>query len=378
MTASTLPRLLIVDDEEAQMKALCETLREEGFETVGFTSGPRALKALANQRFDLLLTDLMMPEMSGIELLEAAFKCDPGLVAIVMTGQGTIETAVKAMKSGALDYILKPFKLSAVRPVLSRALAVRKLRLDKAALELRVRERSAELEALNQELEAFSYSVSHDLRAPLRHIKGFLGLLSDEAASLSADGRGILKRATDSAEAMDTLISSLLEFARTGRTDLTRMSFPSRALVDQIIGELSLDLKSREVRWEIETLPEVVGDRTLLKQVWFNLLSNAVKYTAHRNPAVVHVGCRVHAEEFEFRVSDNGAGFDMKYVNRLFGVFQRLHGEEEFRGTGIGLASVRRIVTRHGGKTWAEGKVNEGATFYFTLPRFPAAADPAA
>jgi signal transduction histidine kinase len=367
MTGPPLARLLIVDDEEAQMKALCETLHEEGYETIGFNSPLDAVKAIESQRFDLLLTDLMMPEMSGIELLEAALRHDPDLVAIVMTGQGTIETAVRAMKLGALDYVLKPFKLSVVRPVLSRALALRQLRLDKATLELRVRERSAELEAVNQELEAFSYSVSHDLRAPLRHIKSFLQLLQDEAASLSSAGRGLLERTAESAEAMDKLISCLLEFARTSRADIRRKSFSTRKLVDEVVGEL--DLSAREIRWEIEPLPEVIADPALLKQVWFNLLSNAVKYTIRRKPAVVHIACRHHPEEFEFRVIDNGAGFDMKYVDRLFGVFQRLHEETEFEGTGIGLANVRRIIARHGGRTWAEAKIGEGATFYFTLPR---------
>lgn len=351
------------------MKALCETLRAEGYDTSGFTSATQAIEALSHQRFDLLLTDLMMPEMSGIALLEAALKHEPDLVAIIMTGQGTIETAVQAMRTGALDYILKPFKLSAVRPVLSRALEVRQLRMDKAALEVRVRERSAELEALNQELEAFSYSVSHDLRAPLRHIKGYIRLLKDEAASLNAEGRALLERTVESAEGMDKLISSLLEFAQMGRTALRRSSFSSSELVDEVVQELSQDLAGREIRWEIEALPELVADRTLLKQVWVNLLSNAVKYTLHRKPAVVHIGSRAQPHRFEFYVRDNGAGFDMIYADRLFVVFQRLHAEEEFQGNGIGLASVRRIISRHGGRTWAEAKVNEGATFYFTLPR---------
>lgn len=368
MAGPLLARLLIVDDEEAQLRALCETLREEGYETTGFACAPEAIAAVVQHRFDLLLTDLMMPEMDGIELLVAALQHDPDLVAIMMTGQGTIETAVQAMRSGALDYILKPFKLSAVRPVLSRALAVRQLRLDKAALELRIREHSAELEAVNQELEVFSYSVSHDLRAPLRHIRSYLNLLQEESGSLSAEGRGFLKHTAESAEQMDKLINSLLEFARMGRADLRRNCFSSSELVHEVIRELSQDLQGRDIRWEIEPLPETVADRALLKQVWINLLSNALKYSRRRSPTLVQVGCRHWQDEFEFHVRDNGAGFDMKYADKLFGVFQRLHGPEEFEGTGIGLASVRRIITRHGGRAWAEAKVDEGATFYFTLP----------
>jgi signal transduction histidine kinase len=359
-----------VDDEAAQMTALCQTLDEEGYSTTGFTSAKEALAALHDQQFDLVLSDLMMPEVDGIALLRAAHEIDGNLVAIVMTGHGTIDTAVEAMKAGALDYILKPFKLSAILPVLSRALAVRRLRKENRDLQDRVRERTMDLEAANKELEAFSYSVSHDLRAPLRHILGFAGMLETKAASI-LDGKNLhyLNSISESATQMGRLIDDLLTFSRMGRAEMQRTQCNMNELVDEVLREMSCDTQGRNIDWKLDPLPEVSVDRALLKQVWVNLLSNAVKYTRDRNPAEVKVGWKKRDQEHEFYVKDNGAGFDMEYADKLFGVFQRLHSAKEFEGTGIGLANVRRIISRHGGQTWAEGKPGAGATFYFSLPQ---------
>ena len=217
MTGTAKARILIVDDEEPQMKALCETLRDQGYDTVGSTNGSDALAALrgSGAPFDLLLSDMMMPGMDGITLLREALEADPDLVGIIMTGQGTINSAVDAMKTGALDYILKPFKLSAVIPVLTRALAVRQLRFENAALARSVRERTAELEAANKELEAFSFSVSHDLRAPLRGINGFSKILLDRfSPQLPAEAQKLLGNVISNARQMEQLIEDLLNFSR--------------------------------------------------------------------------------------------------------------------------------------------------------------------
>jgi signal transduction histidine kinase len=363
------PKILIVDDEVAQMKALCNTLKDHGYETVGFSSGSAALAELAKTEFDLLLSDLMMPEMNGIELLQTALKKNPNLVGIIMTGEGTIATAVEAMKSGALDYILKPFKLSAILPVLDRALAVRRLRLENAALAQSVRERTAQLEAANKELEAFAYSVSHDLRAPVRHIDGFAGLLVQSESSLSETGKRYLDLIASSAKQMGQLIDDLLEFSRTSRAEMQRTAVDLQGLLEEVIRQLQPEFEGRNMVWKMDQLPKAQGDRTLLRQVFSNLILNAAKYSRTRNPAQIEIGCTNEtAGEIVIFVRDNGVGFDMKYANKLFGVFQRLHRQEEFEGTGVGLANVRRIIARHGGRTWAEGKVDGGATFYFTLP----------
>jgi signal transduction histidine kinase len=361
-------KILIVDDEVAQMKALCNTLQDHGYETIGFSSATAALAELQKAEFDLLLTDLMMPEMDGISLLQAALKKRPSLVGIIMTGEGTIATAVEAMKSGALDYILKPFKLSAIMPVLARALAVRRLRLDNAELAQSVRERTAQLEAANKELEAFSYSVSHDLRAPLRHVDGFMGLLVQSETSLSEKGKHYLGSIANATKRMGQLIDDLLEFSRMGRAEIHRTNVNLAELVDEVIQQVQTETKDRNIVWKKNQLPQAQADPSLLRQVFSNLILNAIKYTRPRNPAEIEIGHANEEKEVVIFVRDNGVGFDMNYARKLFGVFQRLHSQEEFEGTGIGLANVRRIVARHGGRTWAEGKVGAGATFYFTLP----------
>jgi signal transduction histidine kinase len=369
MTGAPSARILIVDDESALMKALCNTLRDHNYETVGFTSGAAALAELGKTKFHLLLADLMMPEMGGIDLLRAALKLDPDLVPIIMTGQGTIDTAVEAMKTGALDYILKPFKLGVVMPVLSRALTVRQLRLEKAELEQRVRARTLELEAANKELEAFSYSVSHDLRAPLRAVASFSQILVQEhAAQMSEEAGRFLKIITSNTRRMEQLIEDLLRLSRLGREPLAKKTVDLSVLVHEVVEELRQDQGGRPIEVRVGRLPGQEADPALLRQAFINLLSNAFKFTREKNPAVVEVDCRKQEGEDVYFVRDNGAGFDMQYAEKLFGVFQRLHSGEEFEGTGVGLSIVQRVIQRHGGRIWAEGQVGQGATFYFTLP----------
>ena len=226
-----------------------------------------------------------------------------------------------------------------------------------------------QLRAANAELEAFSYSVSHDLRAPLRHIDGFADLLGNHAgASLDDKSRRYLKTISDSAKRMGALIDDLLVFSRIGRAEMRRTTVDLNALTEEVIQDLRAEVGERNVVWKRHELPTVDGDPALLRQVLVNLLSNAVKYTRPRDPTVIEIGYMQSKNEDTILVGDNGVGFDMAYVGKLFGVFQRLHRAEEFEGTGIGLANVQRIVLRHGGRVWAEGKLGEGATFFFSLP----------
>jgi len=237
------------------------------------------------------------------------------------------------------------------------------------ALELRVEQRTAELVAANKELEAFGYSVSHDLRAPLRHVSSYISLLEKGTGpSLDDKSRRQVQIIAEAAKRMGGLIDDLLVLSRIGRASLAETNVDLRRLVDDARKELAPEMAGRTIEWRIGALPQVRADAALLRSAVVNLLSNAIKYSRRRDPARIELGSREHDGEVVLFVKDNGAGFDMRFADKLFGVFQRLHDRDEFEGTGIGLASVRRIIQRHGGRTWAEGAVEQGASFYFSLP----------
>ena len=234
-----------------------------------------------------------------------------------------------------------------------------------------MKSQAEQLEVANHELEAFSYSVSHDLRAPLRHIAGFVDLLlRHNEAQLDETGQRRLKLINESARRMAQLIDDLLVFSRMGRAELQRSRVDLNAMVKTVLADLEQETRGRQIRWVINRLPQVEGDPSMLRLALTNLMGNAVKYTSTREEAVIEIGAVEEAPDgIEVFVRDNGVGFDMTYVEKLFGVFQRLHRQEEFSGTGIGLANVRRIIHRHGGRTWAEGALDQGATFHISLPR---------
>jgi two-component system sensor histidine kinase/response regulator len=377
MDSATMPtRLLIVDDELAQVQALCETLTPEGYSATGFTSVAEALDALRAGKFDIVLTDLTMPEMDGIAFLRAVNRIDPDVVGIVMTGHGTIATAVEAMKAGALDYILKPFNLSVILRMLARTQAMQRLRRENTALLQRLGERTVELEAANRELraanrelEAFSYSVSHDLRAPLRTIVGLVQvLLEDFGARMPSGAHAHVTTISGQALRMAQLIEDLLRLSHLGRQALSKQPVDVASLVHEVVSELRPLEGDRKIDIRVGELPQAAADPALLRQVFVNLVSNALKFTRQRPSAVIRIEGAMQAGGSMYSVADNGAGFDMGHADQLFRIFQRLHRADEFEGTGVGLSIAQRIVERHGGRIWAQAQEDRGATFSFSLP----------
>ncbi len=252
-----------------------------------------------------------------------------------------------------------------------RKRAEEKIRVLNAELEDRVLKRTKQLELANKELESFAYTVSHDLRAPLRHAAGFAELLEECIAEEHEEPREYIQYINESVQKMDNLINDLLSFSRTGRQGMTITTVSMDKLITEIIDEFAIQIGDRTIKWDLSPVPDATADPTMMRLILSNLIGNAIKYTGTRDVARVAIGCSKDPAEGDdiYFVADNGVGFNMKYKDKLFGVFQRLHSNEEFEGTGIGLATVRRIVTRHKGRIWAESEVDKGTTLYFTIPK---------
>lgn len=358
-------KILIVDDREENLHALAKTLEEIDTEIIKARSGDEALRASLNHEFALAILDVKMPVMSGYELAEflRSDEKTQNLPIIFLSAALLDEQdAFKGYESGAVDYITKPFNplilLSKVRIFLE---------LDRQREELN--RQAALIHAANQELEAFSYSVSHDLRAPLRIIQGYASiLLNEHLDQLDPTGQRFLNVIDSQVKKMDKLIGDLLAFSHLVRQPMAASKIMMDELAKDVFAELKLTAIDRELKVQVSELPPAYGDRSMIRQVFVNLLSNAIKFTRSKIPATIEIGCKLEGQGRTYYVKDNGVGFNMQYMDKLFKVFQRLHSTDEYEGTGVGLALVQRIIARHGGEVWAEGAVNEGATLYFTLP----------
>jgi two-component system, sensor histidine kinase and response regulator len=401
MTVRT-DEILVVEDSPTQRKRLVHILEDGGYRVATAADGREALALLAERRPALVISDVMMPGMDGYTLCRT-IKEDPELCpvpVILVTYLSDTLDVVRGLEAGADNFVMKPYErdflLARIRRTLGATPATdecstpfplemeeREIRIRSGRRQMveillssyetalqrneRLKEAQDELRFANQELEAFSYSVSHDLRTPLSVIAGFAELLwLDYEALYDERGRKHLEMIRQSAAKMERLIDDLLKLSQVTRTELKQESFDLSAMVRAIAAEMEKMNPGRKVDFEIEEGMTITGDPTLLQIAFENLLGNAWKFTSKKEKARIEVGCKPQTPPVYY-VQDNGAGFDMREHDKLFASFQRLHSESEFPGTGIGLVIVGRIIARHGGRIWAEGRVNEGALFCITL-----------
>jgi signal transduction histidine kinase len=373
MTEPAKPRICLVEDEAIVLADIVIRLTQMGYEVVGSATRGEEVVALAQRlRPDLVLMDIhLQGAMDGITAARE-LRDRLHLPVVFLTAYGEDATVQRAKEAEPFGYVLKPIEDRELRIVIEMALykhrVERKLLMFNTELEQRVAVRTAELEATNKELESFCYSVSHDLRAPLRAVNGYTGILVDDyAAGLDAEGQRVCAVIHQGAQDMGRLIDDLLAFSRIGRSSMDLSTVDMATLARSIFFEVTSPEERGRIDFQVGCLPSILGDPPLLRQVWTNLLANAVKFSSGRPQAVIEVNAEESADEMIYWVRDNGAGFDMRFAHKLFGVFQRLHSVKEFEGTGVGLAIVRRVVERHGGRTWAEGEPGRGATVYFSL-----------
>ncbi len=377
--------ILLVDDKPMNIFALKELLEKEGRTFLTADNGADGLKIALNEDIDLIILDVQMPGMDGFEvaqILKSNKRTKDIPIIFASAEKKEQQSILKGFEEGAVDYLFKPLNPEITKGKVAVLLKIQMQKkelieknasLEKADERIRqlntdLQKNLLQLEVINKELESFSYSVSHDLRAPLRALSGYSKMLEEDyEATLDDEAKRLLDNIQKSAYKMGHLIDNLLEFSRLGKKEVKKTQIDINELVQSVMrdvyssGEHNATIKTHE-------LLNASGDYSLLTQVWFNLISNAVKYSSKKKNPEIEIGSSRGEDGITYYVKDNGAGFDMKYANKLFGVFQRLHSNDEFEGTGIGLAIIQRVIIKHGGKVWAEGKRDEGAVFYFTVP----------
>jgi light-regulated signal transduction histidine kinase (bacteriophytochrome) len=343
---------------------------------IGCTSANRLATSEAEPKYPVHDTKLIIPVTMTLLIMLIGMSLYQVVKYLLFPGLSLIKSNIitilfsSTVATIAVNFVLRNRQLLLQRTLkenVERKKAEAEVKNLNKDLEYHVRE----VETANKELESFSYSVSHDLRAPLRHIGGYVELLQKNASSvLDEKSLRYLNTISESVKYMGFLIDDLLTFSRIGRVEMQKTVFSLEAVVEEGLKDLEPEMKGREITWGISPLPDVYGDRFLIKLVFQNLIANAIKFSSPRAQAKIEIGTTPGKDdEIVVFVRDNGVGFDMRYVDKLFGVFQRLHSSGQFEGTGIGLANVQRIIHRHGGKTWAEGSVDKGATFYVSIPK---------
>lgn len=351
------PKVLIVEDNSEMRKYIFDTLSSE-FNLVVASDGKQGLEKALREKPDIIVTDIMMPILSGDQMVREIRKNPEleGTYILFLSAKSDQNFRVKLLQEGAQDYLIKPFTPEEL------IVRVRNFAMLKKSIET--------LETANKDMESFSYSVSHDLRAPIRGIEGFLNIIiEDFESSMDPEAVRLLKIVQKNVVYMNSLIQDLLNFHRVSKIEIVTRVVDMNNMVKEVIAVVLQNYSQKKYSVQVADLPNALADGAALKQVWMNLISNAAKYSSTKDQPVIKIGCKQVDGYNSYCVEDNGVGFNKAYSNRLFKVFQRLHTQEEFEGTGVGLAIVARIVQRHGGEVFAEGALNEGSKFSFTLPK---------
>ena len=366
-----MKKILIIEDNISLNEELSDWFTFEGFEVWSAGNGIQGIEMAYQLLPDIILCDIMMPDMNGTEVIgnlrkNITTRLIPFIFMTALSGRNNIRTG---MELGADDYITKPF----TRQELIKTVNIRLKKAEniREHTDSKAQERTAQLNFTNRELEAFSYSVSHDLHTPLRALNGYASILIEDYSDvLDSEGKRMLNAIVDQSKKMGCLIDDLLSFSRINMNEIKISAIDMHNLAINVYNELTTDSDKVKIDFHISDIDVTYGDASMIKQIWVNLISNAIKYTSKIAKPAIEIGSSNAETETIFYIKDNGAGFDMEYYDKLFGVFKRLHSTRQFEGNGVGLAIVHRIVQRHQGRVWAESEVNKGATFYFALPAF--------